>query len=126
MTKPIRLHVESLDLEAVASLDALLAAVEDAWPPGLGRAGDLSRADLIRLRDQAAEALWNGQVVEGQLSLRWLHRESGWKTSAERSSDDLVQVHQGLALIDLLDLLIAGLRGHDRVRVEHAPEAARG
>jgi hypothetical protein len=56
MTKPIRLRIEKLDPDATAALEALLAAVEDAWPPGLGRSGELSRADLITLRDQAAEA----------------------------------------------------------------------
>jgi hypothetical protein len=105
MTRKVTLHVRAREPEAMATLEALL-----------------SREELVALRNRTAEALWQGQIAEGQLSLRWLHRESRWKSPADRSADEFVRVHQGMALIDMLDLLIAGLRVHDHVKVDLAAD----
>jgi hypothetical protein len=126
MTTQVTLHIRACDPDSMATLESLLTAVEDARPPELCRPGELSREDLVALRDRTALALWNGQVAEGQLSLRWLHRESRWKTPADRSPDEFVRVHQGMALIDMFDLLIAGLRAHDRVKVNVSAGEADG
>jgi hypothetical protein len=126
MSAEVKLHVRALEPEVVAPLEALLAAVEDVRPLELGRRGELSREEFVTLRERTAELLWNGQTAAGQLPLRRLHRESRWQTPTDASPDEFVRVHQGMALIDMLDILIAGLRGHDRVEVELPAGAADG
>ncbi|HSN97246.1 MAG TPA: hypothetical protein VLS89_03075 [Candidatus Nanopelagicales bacterium] len=120
------LHIRALDPAVVATLEALLSAAEDVRPPEFASSGDLTSEDLGALRDRLAEAIWNGNVEPGQLSLRWLHRESRWQMPTDRAADEFVQVHQGVALLDMLDFLIAGIPSHERIAVRDMAEASDG
>ncbi len=121
MQQRAKLHIEGGVVEALARIESVLAQVEteDVPMPELAASGELSREDLGALRDRLAADIWSGKIKPGQLSLRRLHRESQWQTAEECATDDaLVQVHLGMALIDVLDFLIAALRKQDPLEVK--------
>ena len=121
MRQRAKLHIEGGVVEALARIESVLAQVEteDVPMPELSDSGELNRDDLGALRDRLAADIWSGKIKPGQLSLRRLHRESQWQTAEERATDDvLVQVHLGMALIDVLDFLIAALRKQDPLEVK--------
>ncbi|WP_044240984.1 hypothetical protein [Chondromyces apiculatus] len=119
------LHIRALDPEIVAMLDGLLSTVEDVRPLEFTSEGKLTIENLKELRDRFAEEIWSNKVEPGQLALRWLHRESRWQTPAERAADEYVQVHQGVALLGMLDFLIAKLRTHERIEIRRKVGGAR-
>ena len=120
MRRRAKLQIEGGVPEAMARIESVLAQVEaeDVPLPELANSGGLTRDDLGALRGRLAADIWSGKIKPGQLSLRRLHRECQWQTAEDRATDDvLVQVHLGMALIDVLDFLIAALRKQDRLEV---------